>query len=33
VVRLANPDWSVEPGLERMFATLETKTVWHPLSS
>jgi acyl-CoA reductase-like NAD-dependent aldehyde dehydrogenase len=33
VVRFANPDWSVEPGLERMFATLETKTVWHPLSS
>ena len=32
VVRFANPDWSVEPGLERMFATLETKTVWHPLS-
>ena len=31
VVRLANPDWSVEPGLERMFATLETKTIWHPL--
>jgi acyl-CoA reductase-like NAD-dependent aldehyde dehydrogenase len=31
VVRLANPDWSVEPGPERMFATLETKTVWHPL--
>jgi acyl-CoA reductase-like NAD-dependent aldehyde dehydrogenase len=33
VVRFANPDWKVEPGLERMFATLETKTVWHPLSS
>ena len=33
VVRFADPDWSVEPGLERMFATLETKTVWHPLSS
>jgi acyl-CoA reductase-like NAD-dependent aldehyde dehydrogenase len=32
VVRLATPDWSVEPGLERMFATLETKTIWHPLS-
>jgi acyl-CoA reductase-like NAD-dependent aldehyde dehydrogenase len=33
VVRFANPDWSAEPGLERMFATLETKTVWHPLST
>jgi acyl-CoA reductase-like NAD-dependent aldehyde dehydrogenase len=33
VVRFASPDWSAEPGLERMFATLETKTVWHPLSS
>jgi acyl-CoA reductase-like NAD-dependent aldehyde dehydrogenase len=31
VVRLANPDWSAEPGLERMFATLETTTIWHPL--
>jgi acyl-CoA reductase-like NAD-dependent aldehyde dehydrogenase len=33
VVRFANPDWGVEPGPERMFATLETKTIWHPLSS
>ena len=33
VVRLAAADWGAEPGLERMFATLETKTVWHPLSS
>jgi len=32
VVRLADADWSAEPGLERMFATLETKTVWHPLA-
>ncbi len=32
VVRIATPDWRVEPGPERMFATLETKTVWHPLS-
>jgi acyl-CoA reductase-like NAD-dependent aldehyde dehydrogenase len=31
VVRLADADWTAEPGLERMFATLETKTVWHPL--
>ncbi len=32
VVRLADSDWADEPGLERMFATLETKTVWHPLA-
>jgi acyl-CoA reductase-like NAD-dependent aldehyde dehydrogenase len=32
VVRLQSPDWTAEPGLERMFATLETKTIWHPLS-
>jgi acyl-CoA reductase-like NAD-dependent aldehyde dehydrogenase len=24
------PDWTVDPGLERMTAFLETKTVWHP---
>lgn len=33
VVRFQNPDWTAEPGLERMFATLETKTIWHPLLS
>src|SRR6185437_2244565 len=33
VVRLADPDWTTEPVLERMFATLETKTIWHPLLS
>ncbi len=27
----AEPDWTVEPGLERMTAFLETKTVWHPI--
>ena len=32
VVRFPGTDWSTEPGLERMFATLETKTIWHPLS-
>ncbi len=32
VVRFQAPDWTAEPGLERMFATLETKTIWHPLS-
>jgi len=31
VVRLPVADWSAEPGLDRMFATLETKTIWHPL--
>ncbi len=27
----AEPDWTLEPGLERMTAFLETKTVWHPI--
>ena len=35
VVRLrpgaGEPDWSADPGTERMFAVLETKTVWHPI--
>jgi acyl-CoA reductase-like NAD-dependent aldehyde dehydrogenase len=30
VVRLGNEDWALPPGLERMLAYLETKTVWHP---
>jgi acyl-CoA reductase-like NAD-dependent aldehyde dehydrogenase len=25
------PDWTAEPGLERLTAFLETKTVWHPI--
>ena len=25
------PDWSLEPGLDRMTSFLETKTVWHPI--
>jgi hypothetical protein len=25
------PDWTQEPGLDRMTACLETKTVWHPI--
>ena len=25
------PDWSLDPGIERMTAYLETKTVWHPI--
>jgi acyl-CoA reductase-like NAD-dependent aldehyde dehydrogenase len=31
VVRFPVTDWGAEPGLDRMFATLETKTIWHPL--
>ena len=31
VIRFPAADWGTEPGLERMFATLETKTIWHPL--
>ncbi|HZB71448.1 MAG TPA: aldehyde dehydrogenase family protein [Acidimicrobiales bacterium] len=27
----AAPDWSADPGVERMLALLETKTVWHPV--
>jgi acyl-CoA reductase-like NAD-dependent aldehyde dehydrogenase len=27
------PDWTAEPGLERLTAFLETKTVWHPIGS
>jgi acyl-CoA reductase-like NAD-dependent aldehyde dehydrogenase len=33
VVRLPDADWSAEPGLERMFAAMETKTVWHPVGA
>jgi acyl-CoA reductase-like NAD-dependent aldehyde dehydrogenase len=25
------PDWALEPGIERMTTFLETKTVWHPI--
>jgi hypothetical protein len=33
VVRMpaSPPDWSADPGLDRMRAFLETKTVWHPV--
>ena len=31
VVRLPAGNWAAEPGLERMFGFLETKTVWHPM--
>jgi acyl-CoA reductase-like NAD-dependent aldehyde dehydrogenase len=27
----AEPDWSEDPGLDRITAYLETKTVWHPV--
>jgi acyl-CoA reductase-like NAD-dependent aldehyde dehydrogenase len=27
----AEPDWTAEPGLGRLTAYLETKTVWHPV--
>ena len=30
VVRYAEADWTATPGLDRMLAYLETKTVWHP---
>ncbi len=26
-------DWAASPGLDRMLAFLETKTVWHPIGS
>ncbi|HET6776004.1 MAG TPA: aldehyde dehydrogenase family protein [Acidimicrobiales bacterium] len=28
---LSEPDWEADPGLDRMLAFLETKTVWHPV--
>ena len=31
VVRLPAADWHAEPGPERMWSYLETKTVWHPI--
>jgi hypothetical protein len=30
VVRPATPDWTADPGLDRLVAFVETKTVWHP---
>jgi acyl-CoA reductase-like NAD-dependent aldehyde dehydrogenase len=27
----AGPDWAADPGLDRLRAFLETKTVWHPV--
>jgi acyl-CoA reductase-like NAD-dependent aldehyde dehydrogenase len=29
--RAAEPDWTLEPGIDTMTAFLETKTVWHPI--
>lgn len=31
VLRAGEPDWASEPGLARLTAWLETKTVWHPM--
>ena len=31
VIRLPAGDWAAEPGVDRMFGFLETKTVWHPM--
>jgi acyl-CoA reductase-like NAD-dependent aldehyde dehydrogenase len=28
---VGEPDWAADPGLDRMLAFLETKTVWHPV--
>jgi acyl-CoA reductase-like NAD-dependent aldehyde dehydrogenase len=28
---LVEPDWTADPGLDRMTDVLETKTVWHPI--
>jgi acyl-CoA reductase-like NAD-dependent aldehyde dehydrogenase len=30
VIRPAPVDWTADPGIDRMVAFLETKTVWHP---
>ena len=29
----SEPDWTAEPGLDRMTRFLETKTVWHPVGT
>lgn len=31
VLRPADDDWTADPGIARMTALLETKTVWHPI--
>ena len=33
VVRAGDQDWTLTPGLDRMLAYLETKTVWHPVGT
>jgi acyl-CoA reductase-like NAD-dependent aldehyde dehydrogenase len=33
VVRAGDEDWTLTPGLGRMLAYLETKTVWHPVGT
>lgn len=29
----ADPDWTADPGTDRLLAFLETKTVWHPIGT
>jgi hypothetical protein len=31
VLRHRDEDWAADPGIDRMTAFLETKTVWHPI--
>jgi hypothetical protein len=31
VLRNRDEDWTADPGIDRMTAFLETKTVWHPI--
>ena len=33
VVRPRTTDWAADPGIDRMTAFLETKTVWHPVGT
>ena len=33
LVKPGDEDWTLAPGLDRMFTYLETKTVWHPASN
>jgi acyl-CoA reductase-like NAD-dependent aldehyde dehydrogenase len=33
IVRPEPVDWSADPGIERLTAFLETKTVWHPIGT
>jgi acyl-CoA reductase-like NAD-dependent aldehyde dehydrogenase len=33
VLRRRDEDWAADPGIDRMTAFLETKTVWHPIGT